>query len=50
MSSIPCAATFDASSTDTVAARRPSFSRYRNGSPMPSGISWNSVAEISGAP
>ena len=50
MISMPCAETLSASSTETVAARRPSFSRYRNGSPMPAGTSWNSVAEISGAP
>ena len=48
--SIPCGVTLCASSTETVAARRPLASRYRNGSPMPAGISWNSVAESSGAP
>jgi hypothetical protein len=35
---------------ETVAARRPSSSRYRKGSPMPAGISWKSVADSSGAP
>ena len=46
MISIPWAETWAASSTETVAARRPSFSRYRNGSPIPAGISWKSVAEL----
>ena len=39
-----------ASSTDTVAARRPSVSTYRKGSMIPVGTAWKRSGEESGAP
>ena len=48
--SIPCARTLSASSTLTVATRRPSVSAYRNGSTIPSGMAWKRSGDASGAP
>ena len=47
---MPWALTFSASSTLTVAARRPSTSAYRNGSMMFAGVAWNMSGRRAGAP